>query len=102
VKATTASNDRAFLRESAMSLPYLNHENKSSPGRLAALAHCLARPVRYAWLSIDVADAALLLAADREPDVGDLAGTWHDLRALLRAELANARPSDQAQTMGVT
>ncbi len=54
---------------------------------LSAFAVSLGRPVRRGWLSLAVADAALVLAADRISRPGDLADIWHDLRAELRHEL---------------
>jgi hypothetical protein len=54
--------------------------------RLRALACCLARPVSRGWLSLPHADAALVLAASREPDI-DVLDTWHALQATLRREI---------------
>jgi hypothetical protein len=67
--------------------------------RLPSLARSLARPIGRGWLPLAIADVVLLLAADRTPDVGDAVDAWHDLRAVLRAELANSQPSDQSPTM---
>jgi hypothetical protein len=74
--------------------------NKSAVGptdRLSGLAPSLGRPVSCNWLSLSVADAALLLATDRESDIGDLLDTWRALCAILRQELATARPLGQGQ-----
>jgi hypothetical protein len=57
--------------------------------RLSSLARSLGRPVSHDWLSLAAADAALLLATDREPDAGDVVDTWQDLRGVLRQELAS-------------
>ncbi len=55
--------------------------------RLRALACRLARPVCKGWLPLGHADAALVLAASREPGI-DLLDTWHALQATLRRESA--------------
>jgi hypothetical protein len=73
-----------------------NGPNAFSADRLPSLARCLARPVRCSWLSLAVADATLLLAVDRAPGVGDILDVWHDLQDVLREELANPRPVEQA------
>lgn len=55
---------------------------------LTDFARSLARPVRAGWLTVEIADAALLLAADRSAGDADLVATWRDLQSELRAELA--------------
>jgi hypothetical protein len=69
----------------------------ASVNRLSHLACSLARPVSRGWLSLKVADAALLLALDREPDAGDILDTWHRLRAALRQELDTLRRHGHGQ-----
>jgi hypothetical protein len=65
--------------------------------RLSSLARSLGRPVSRDWLSLAAADAALLLAIDREQDAGDVLDNWHGLCAILRQELATARPLGEGQ-----
>jgi hypothetical protein len=56
---------------------------------LTRLARCLGRPVRHGWLPLCVADACLLLAADRTDLAGaDLADVWRDLQDQLRQAVA--------------
>ncbi len=52
---------------------------------LIHLAHCLGRPVQYGWLPLCIADACLLLAADRADLAdADLTDVWRGLRGALR------------------
>jgi hypothetical protein len=54
-------------------------------GPLVALAHCLARPVRRGWLTIETADACLVVALCRMEAPGlDVLAVWRGLQGDLR------------------
>jgi hypothetical protein len=55
-----------------------------------ALARCLAPPVARGSLSLDVADAALLMALIRcSVDDAELLDDWRELQTVLREEVAD-------------
>jgi hypothetical protein len=66
--------------------------------RLNALTRELASAVAKDLLFIDIADATLLLAICRSPDVGDVLDTWHAVCAKLRRKLTSDRPLDRVCT----
>lgn len=80
--------------------PQCNSQVSCAPGsssadgyeRLIALARCLARPVAFGWLSLAVADAALVNAVCQSVPAGaDVLDVWRDMQSILRREVANAR-----------
>lgn len=61
----------------------------NAPLDLHALAACLARPVRREWLSVALAEGALLLAALRKcADASEAIAAASDARATLRRAVA--------------
>jgi hypothetical protein len=55
---------------------------------LTGPARSLARPVARGGLDIEVADAVLIRAADRDPETDNLSTAWRALQAVLRHAVA--------------